>query len=62
MREHGLHHKRRRFRVVTTGSKHNYPVAPNVVERDLEATVSGVSKSQVSRLMRCLSSIPAIDL
>ena len=39
MREHGLQsHKRRRFRVVTTDSKHAYPVAPNVLERDFEAT------------------------
>ncbi len=39
MREHGLQsHKRRRFRVVTTDSKHAHPVAPNVLERDFEAT------------------------
>ena len=39
MREHGLQsHKRRRLRVVTTDSKHNYPLAPNVLERDFEAT------------------------
>ena len=39
MREHGLQsHKRRRFRVVTTNSKHAHPVAPNVLERDFEAT------------------------
>ena len=39
MREHGLQsHKRRRFRVVTTDSKHAYPVAPNVPERDFETT------------------------
>ena len=39
MREHGLQsHKRRRFRVVTTDSKHKYPVAPNVLERDFQAT------------------------
>ena len=38
MREHGLQsHKRRRFRVVTTDSRHAYPVAPNVLERDFEA-------------------------
>ncbi len=37
-REHGLQsHKRRRFRVVTTDSKHAHPVAPNVLERDFEA-------------------------
>lgn len=35
MREHGLQsHKRRRFRVVTTDSKHAYAVAPNVLKRD----------------------------
>lgn len=39
MREHGLQsHKRRRFRVVTTDSKHEHPVAPNVLKRDFEAT------------------------
>ena len=38
MREHGLQsHKRRRFRVVTTDSKHAHPVAPNVLERDFQA-------------------------
>jgi putative transposase len=38
MREHGLQsHKRRRFRVVTTDSKHAHPVAPNVLKRDFEA-------------------------
>src|SRR5664280_124407 len=31
-------HKRRRFRVVTTDSKHAHPVAPNVLGRDFEAT------------------------
>ena len=40
MREHGLQsHMRRRFRVVTTDSKHAHPVAPNVLERDFKATV-----------------------
>jgi transposase InsO family protein len=39
MREHDLgSRKRRRFRVVTTDSKHAHPVAPNVLERDFEAT------------------------
>ena len=39
MREHGLQsHKRRRFRVVTTDSKHAHPVAPNVLQRDFAAT------------------------
>lgn len=38
MREHGLQsYKRRRFRVVTTDSKHAHPVAPNVLERDFAA-------------------------
>jgi putative transposase len=40
MREHGLQSlkRRRRFRVVTTDSKHVYPVAPNVLQRDFEAS------------------------
>jgi putative transposase len=39
MREHGLQsHKRRRHRVVTTDSKHDYPVALNVLERDFTAS------------------------
>ena len=39
MREHGLQsHKRRRFRVVTTDSKHAHPVAPNSLARDFAAT------------------------
>ena len=39
MREHGLQsHKRRRFRLVTTDSKHAHPVAPNVLARDFAAT------------------------
>jgi putative transposase len=38
MREHGLQsHKRRRFSVVTTDSKHAHPVAPNVLQRDFQA-------------------------
>ena len=38
MRENTLSsRKRRRFRVVTTDSKHAHPVAPNVLERDFEA-------------------------
>jgi transposase InsO family protein len=38
MREHGLQsHKRRRFRVCTTDSKHRYPLAANVLERNFEA-------------------------
>ena len=38
MREHGLQsHKRRRFRMTTTDSKHAYPVAPNLLGRDFEA-------------------------
>ena len=36
MREHGLQsRKRRRFRVVTTDSKHAYPLAPNLLGRVL---------------------------
>ena len=39
MREHGLQsHKRRRFSVVTTDSKHAHPVAPNLLQRDFKAT------------------------
>jgi len=39
MRAHDLgSRKRRRFRVVTTDSKHAHPVAPNVLERDFKAT------------------------
>jgi len=39
MRLHELNSRlRRRFRVVTTDSKHVHPVAPNVLERDFEAT------------------------
>ena len=38
MREHGLQsHKRRRFRVVTTDSKHTHAIAPNVLQRDFQA-------------------------
>ena len=38
MREHGLQsHKRRRFRVTTTDSKHAWPVAQNVLQRDFAA-------------------------
>ena len=38
MREHDLSsRKRRRFRVVTTDSKHAHPVAPNVLQRDFAA-------------------------
>lgn len=39
MREHDLQSRqRRRFRVVTTDSKHAHPVAPNVLARDFAAT------------------------
>lgn len=39
MREHGLaSQKRRPFRVRTTDSKHCHPIAPNVLERDFEAS------------------------
>ena len=38
MREHGLQsHKRRRFRVVTTDSRHSHPIAANVLRRDFVA-------------------------
>ena len=38
MRQWGLQsHKRRRFRVVTTDSRHEHPVAPNVLARDFGA-------------------------
>ena len=40
MREYDLSsRKRRRFRVVTTDSKHAHPVAPNVLARDFVAGV-----------------------
>lgn len=39
MREHGLgSRKRRPFRVTTTDSKHDFPIAANVLERDFVAT------------------------
>jgi transposase InsO family protein len=39
MRQHDLQsRKRRRFRVVTTDSKHGYAVVPNVLARDFTAT------------------------
>ena len=39
MKEHGLgSRKRRPFRVRTTDSQHDHPVAPNVLERDFVAT------------------------
>ena len=39
MRQHRLQSRlRRRFRVVTTDSRHAYPVAPNVLARDFEAS------------------------
>ena len=38
MREHDLQsHKRRRFRVVTTDSKHAHPIAKNLLQRDFTA-------------------------
>ena len=38
MQEHGLQSRiRRRFRVVTTDSKHRHPIAPNVLARDFKA-------------------------
>jgi len=39
MREHDLRSRKRRpFRVRTTDSKHPYPIAPNILERDFAAT------------------------
>lgn len=39
MREHDLQSRKRRpFRVRTTDSKHDHPIAPNVLERDFAAT------------------------
>lgn len=39
MRAHGLQsHQRRRRRVVTTDSRHAHPIAPNVLQRDFQAT------------------------
>ena len=39
MRQHGLQSRLRRpFRVVTTDSRHAYPVAPNVLARDFQAS------------------------
>ena len=39
MREHGLcSRKRRPFRVVTTDSRHDHPIAPNVLDRQFEAS------------------------
>jgi len=39
MRKHDLgSRKRRRFRVVTTDSKHAHPIAPNVLERDFSVS------------------------
>ncbi|GAB4166329.1 MAG: hypothetical protein Fur0039_03070 [Rhodocyclaceae bacterium] len=39
MRKHGLgSRKRRPLRVVTTDSRHDQPIAPNVLERDFGAT------------------------
>ena len=39
MRKHGLcSRKRRPFRVVTTDSRHDHPIAPNVLQRDFVAT------------------------
>ena len=39
MREHGLNSRMRQpFRVVTTDSRHRHPVAPNVLQRDFQAS------------------------
>jgi putative transposase len=40
MRQHGIHSRRRpKRRVRTTDSRHNRPVAPNLLKRDFSATV-----------------------
>ncbi len=40
MRQHGIHSRRRpKRRVRTTDSRHNRPVAPNLLKRDFRATV-----------------------
>ncbi len=39
MRKHDLNSRKRRpFRVVTTDSRHDHPIAPNVLDRDFSAT------------------------
>jgi putative transposase len=40
MRENGLRGKQKRARMVTTQSKHNLPVADNLLQRDFEATAA----------------------
>ena len=36
MRQHGIQAKRQKLFKVTTNSKHNLPVAPNLLDRDFE--------------------------
>jgi len=38
MRDNGIHAKQKRKFKVTTDSKHSHPVAPNLLERDFDAT------------------------
>lgn len=40
MRENGIRAKQRRKFRGTTGSKHSHPVAPNLLERDVDASAS----------------------
>jgi len=40
MREHGIRAKRGRKYKVTTNSKHNYPVAPNLLNRQFEVSTA----------------------
>jgi transposase InsO family protein len=40
MRENGLRGKQKRRRMVTTQSKHNLPIADNLLQRDFEATAT----------------------
>jgi putative transposase len=57
MQKHGIQARgKRRFRVVTTDSKHNLPIAPNVLDRNFtvaapnQAWVSSESGLRVYRL------------
>jgi len=42
MREHGLQAKRGRKYKVTTDSKHNYPVAPNLLQRQFAVSTANI--------------------
>jgi transposase InsO family protein len=52
MREMGLKCRATRKFVVTTDSKHDEPVAPNVLDLRAEPEFSNVGKNQVARHMR----------